>query len=502
MWILSPLSWLLIAALAWCLAPAGERGRRARRASGALALVAVVAMTPLAANLLVGWLESPRPSPPWCAAAPPRMAVVLAGAVDFAPGDPQDFAALNIASRRRTERAVAWWQAETGRSLVIAGGPSANGNLPVSALMAGYAARLGAASSAIETEGVSTTTWGSAQELARVRLPATRRVVLITSAMHMPRARYAMERAGFEVCGLASDSRLIPFGFPGYLIPRSSALEKTEAALHEWIGMLYYRLRAAGVGVARDRKPAPQATAHKTAGRMDLPGTVPASPSASRGAGRLNPATGRMRTVHSSRSVAKKPRCTGQLAETNVSTAPTRPVAGCHPEGAEDYASRDQPGRADCNVEPRRCERFRVHARRDRRQVTGCPVHCGRPRPRYSATGAGYRVPQGQGDRLPLAPAQGWIAVLGRRGHAADLRDRRPTVRVRQDPARRDRLRRNTGTLAGCGLAPSFLAVELTERKIFESGDTGVAILLDLRARGVAVAIDDFGKGYSSLSYL
>ena len=59
-----------------------------------------------------------------------------------------------------------------------------------------------------------------------------------------------------------------------------------------------------------------------------------------------------------------------------------------------------------------------------------------------------------------------------------------------------------TGALGRCGLAPELMVVELTEREIFDSGETGLAILSELRASGVRVAIDDFGTGYSSLSYL
>ena len=58
------------------------------------------------------------------------------------------------------------------------------------------------------------------------------------------------------------------------------------------------------------------------------------------------------------------------------------------------------------------------------------------------------------------------------------------------------------GTLARHGVAPEYLDVELTEREIFDSGEVGLSILAALRETGIQVSIDDFGKGYSSLSYL
>ena len=59
-----------------------------------------------------------------------------------------------------------------------------------------------------------------------------------------------------------------------------------------------------------------------------------------------------------------------------------------------------------------------------------------------------------------------------------------------------------SSVLARHGLAPGYLDVELTEREIFDSGEEGLAILTALRETGVRVSIDDFGTGFSSLSYL
>ena len=56
--------------------------------------------------------------------------------------------------------------------------------------------------------------------------------------------------------------------------------------------------------------------------------------------------------------------------------------------------------------------------------------------------------------------------------------------------------------LDSSGLAPEHLYLEMTEREIFDSGEVGQQILVDLRALGVQLALDDFGTGYSSLSYL
>uniref|UniRef100_A0A5Q5BJ25 Diguanylate cyclase/phosphodiesterase n=2 Tax=unclassified Mycobacterium TaxID=2642494 RepID=A0A5Q5BJ25_MYCSS len=52
------------------------------------------------------------------------------------------------------------------------------------------------------------------------------------------------------------------------------------------------------------------------------------------------------------------------------------------------------------------------------------------------------------------------------------------------------------------GLAPAGLTVEITEDLILPDFKRTCAVLQELRRRGVRVAIDDFGSGYSALSYL
>ncbi len=56
--------------------------------------------------------------------------------------------------------------------------------------------------------------------------------------------------------------------------------------------------------------------------------------------------------------------------------------------------------------------------------------------------------------------------------------------------------------LAETGLNPSTLELEITEGLLMEQTDDSIARLHEIRALGVGVAIDDFGVGYASLSYL
>ena len=56
--------------------------------------------------------------------------------------------------------------------------------------------------------------------------------------------------------------------------------------------------------------------------------------------------------------------------------------------------------------------------------------------------------------------------------------------------------------LAGSGLAPSSLELELTESILMQDVAAAMQVLSVLKQMGLSIAVDDFGTGYSSLNYL
>ncbi len=56
--------------------------------------------------------------------------------------------------------------------------------------------------------------------------------------------------------------------------------------------------------------------------------------------------------------------------------------------------------------------------------------------------------------------------------------------------------------LDSTGLNPAYLEIELTESLLLQDVEEGIAILQALKDLGLHVSIDDFGTGFSSLSYL
>jgi len=56
--------------------------------------------------------------------------------------------------------------------------------------------------------------------------------------------------------------------------------------------------------------------------------------------------------------------------------------------------------------------------------------------------------------------------------------------------------------LTGSGLLPQRLELEITESVMLERTEANISTLHQLRALGVAIVLDDFGTGFSSLRYV
>jgi uncharacterized SAM-binding protein YcdF (DUF218 family) len=241
-WLLSPLAWVLVGLVVMA---AGWSRRWMRIAAIALVVLGVVAMSPLSANALLSWLERPVRAPGDCVDDPPSTVVVLAGGVDGRPRDAADFGVLDLASVRRTQAGIRFWRGDPARRLVFVGGPVRGGRATHAGLMQALARWHGVPRSALAVEATSESTWENARGVARMSPRVPRRIVLATSASHMPRAALAFRSAGFAVCPLATDQRAVMGRSLAYLVPRTGALEKAESALHETVGLAYYRFLAA-----------------------------------------------------------------------------------------------------------------------------------------------------------------------------------------------------------------------------------------------------------------
>lgn len=251
-WLLSPLrGGLLLAVLLWLTWRWLPRLLRGLGVVGLLA--ALVLATPLGANALVRWLESRAPIAADCTGTPPHTIVLLGGGVQTSTRDPADYSVLSPSSLRRVFAAAALARRQPDAAIVVTG--DSFWGVPESVLMTRLLVELGIDPARIRGEYASRTTWQNAQFTAALAPPVERRIWLVTSSLHMARSLYAFEQAGFSACAWPADTRYADWIGWGYLLPASSAVQKSEAALHELAGYLAYRqgwLREA------DRDPPPE----------------------------------------------------------------------------------------------------------------------------------------------------------------------------------------------------------------------------------------------------
>lgn len=234
---LSPVTLALIGLVLALVALARARRRIALVGLG-IVLLALASATPLVANALVALVE--RRAEPVAGECDRLDAVVLlSGGLQRPAAHAQDFAALTAESMARVFAFAA--RPSTALPLVVAGG----GPHPVAEaeVLAALLDRLGIAVEPGLRETLSLSTWDNARESARLLLPERRRIALASSALHLPRARRVFIDAGFEVCRMPLYSRYVAARGIGAFWPQSSALLKTEAALHELAGEAYYRAR-------------------------------------------------------------------------------------------------------------------------------------------------------------------------------------------------------------------------------------------------------------------
>lgn len=106
---------------------------------------------------------------------------------------------------------------------------------------------LGVPDEAILKEEASRSTYENAQKTAQLAASqGIERVLLVTSAWHMPRSLAAFERTPLQVIPAACDYaqwRWPPNPSILMLLPNAGALSLSSAALREYMGLLIYRLR-------------------------------------------------------------------------------------------------------------------------------------------------------------------------------------------------------------------------------------------------------------------
>lgn len=220
-------------------------------AGAGLAALAILSTT-AGARLFVAPLErltSPLLAPERSGAQ--AIVVLAAGRLQHAPEygdrDIPDYIAL------ARLRYAARLQRRTGLPVLVSGGNGASGVKPEADDRA-YAKADAMAAALREDFGVPVkwiegrsrdTGENAAYSAALLRAEGISRTLLVTDAMHMPRARAAFERAGLEV---VSAPTMFFSNQPQSLhawVPSAEGMRRSSYAVYELLGIAWYRLRSA-----------------------------------------------------------------------------------------------------------------------------------------------------------------------------------------------------------------------------------------------------------------
>lgn len=207
--------------------------------------VLFLAANPTVADALSAGLEATCDAarrPDWAQAGEaPEVLLVLSAGWHGRP-DPQG--SLSRAGLERTVEAVAAARRWPLAAVVVTGGPSPGESAGSGERMAGDALRLGLDPARLSVEPLAQTTQGNAvYGAAFVKARGWTRVAVVTSGTHMRRALGSLRKEGIDAMPLCAGRRVTEGRIGFEPTPNAGALAATTEALHERIGLAYYRLR-------------------------------------------------------------------------------------------------------------------------------------------------------------------------------------------------------------------------------------------------------------------
>jgi uncharacterized SAM-binding protein YcdF (DUF218 family) len=210
--------------------------------------------TPFVADTLLSSLEIYPPLDARAIAASRAQAiVVLSAETTTAP----EYGGLSVGPLTLVRlRYAAYLHARTQLPVLVTGGRLPWDSIAVAERMKAVLVKEDGVSD-VWVEGASTTTRENAVFSAAIlRAKGIRRVLLVTHAWHMPRARMVFEQAGMEV--VPAPTAFTGRGDPDAadLLPSAKAVMKSYYAFYEGSGWLYYKLQSAWED-ERGRLPSP-----------------------------------------------------------------------------------------------------------------------------------------------------------------------------------------------------------------------------------------------------
>jgi len=245
--LLQPYAFLLLsllAALVWAWRTYQPRRRSLGVALG-LAVLLCLLSTMAAGHVAVGSLEWSYP-PSSAVPSPSDTIVVLAGNVYV---DNKEGTKVRIGGTTlfRCLHAYQLYDRAGGCRLIVSGGkvdPSQPG-MSVAEAMRDFFVLLGVRPGDIVLEDKSTNTFENARNTCELlRGEPAPRVFLVTTASHMRRAERCFAKQGTAVIPAPCNHQAVRLEIqPTNFIPSAEGIRGVQAALHEWMGLVWYWLR-------------------------------------------------------------------------------------------------------------------------------------------------------------------------------------------------------------------------------------------------------------------
>lgn len=241
-----PVNLLLAIGLGVALRATSRRGGL-RRLGGGIAglgfLLLVLLALPASAQWLLRALEQDLPLAPPAGSTPGAIVILSADDLRAVPGGifaPPDIGAMTL----QRLRAGAALHRHTGLPILVTGGVLRRGSPPIAAAMARVLEQE-FGTSARWVEDRSATTWENAAFSAPLlKAEGIGAAYLVTHGWHMRRSLMAFQEAG--LAATAAPTHLTGPERPDLpsFIPSANAWADSRLALHEWIGLGWYALKA------------------------------------------------------------------------------------------------------------------------------------------------------------------------------------------------------------------------------------------------------------------
>ena len=140
-------------------------------------------------------------------------------------------------------RHAARLQRATGLPILITGGaPDSSGESEAAVMKRSLEEDFRAKVTWIE-DSSKTTAENARFSLKQLEKSQIKRILLVTDAIHMARSQETFRRVGFDVVPAATAFRSTKSPTMGDWIPTGKDLRYSHYALHEWIGLVWYRIR-------------------------------------------------------------------------------------------------------------------------------------------------------------------------------------------------------------------------------------------------------------------